>query len=265
MFDAIGSSIQKIGWGIAKNSPTIFTWLAVGGVASTVLLAVKATPKALCLIDDELYSYMGDDMYGEYGNTIQDRIKFLPTKTIVKLTWKCYLPSMAMGLVTAGCIVGANSINLRRNAALATIYTITEQALKEYQAKVIETIGEKKEHKIRDDITADRIRKNPLGANEIIFTGNGEVLCYDSLSGRYFKSDVEKIRRTINDLNQNLVTDLFVTVNDLYYGLGLSGTAQGDQMGWSLDHKIIVTFSSHLTEKNEPCLALTYEVFPIFI
>jgi len=36
---------------IIKNSPTILTGLAVGGLVTTTVLAVKATPKALDILE----------------------------------------------------------------------------------------------------------------------------------------------------------------------------------------------------------------------
>ena len=89
----------------------------------------------------------------------------------MRLTWRYYVPTAIMGGLTIACIIGANSINLRRNAALAGAYSLTEAALKEYQAKVIETIGDKKEQAIRDDIAKDRVKEHPLGEREVIITG----------------------------------------------------------------------------------------------
>ncbi len=59
---------------------------------------------------------------------------------------------------------------------------------------------------------------------------------------------------------------MWVGLNDLYYELGLAGTKLGDQMGWDLDQGLVeISFSTQLTEENEPCLVLNYEVAPRFI
>ena len=99
----------------------------------------------------------------------------------VKVAWKLYIPTAAMGVVTTACIIGSNSINQSRNAALATVYGLTEVAFREYKEKVVDNIGRNKELKIRDDIAGDRVANNPVGDRTIIITGNGEVLCYDAL------------------------------------------------------------------------------------
>lgn len=231
---------------ISKNSPTILTGLSVAGLISTVVLAVKATPKALTIID------------------IQEELtqSYLTKKEVIQRTWKCYIPAAMMGGVTIGCLISANSINLRRNAALASIYSLTEASLKEYHTKVVETIGETKAGTIKDSIMQDRVNNNPVDCNEIIMTGKGEQLCYDSISGRYFKNDIEQIRRVQNDLNRALLTDMWCSLNELYYGLGLSPVSIGEEMGWSPDAPIEIDFGSMLTANGEPCLVLDYWTNP---
>jgi len=253
------NGVQKIGQALVKNSPTILTGLSVAGLVTTTLMGIKATPKAFQIIQDERLTRADSDETFIYGSTP------LPKKDIIKLTWKCYVPTAVMAGLTVACIVGANSINLRRNAALASIYSLSEAALKEYQAKVVETIGKNKERAIKDEIAKDRITKNPVSDKELIITGAGETLCYDSFSGRYFKSDVEQIRRVLNDLSRDLLTDShgFITLNEVYIGLGLKGTKMGEMLGWHIDDGLIdPDFSTQLTENGTPCLVLDFSVEP---
>lgn len=250
---------KNLGGFISKNSPTILTALAVGGVFTTVALAIKATPKAIDLIEDaSVISY-------KYHETDEPKYeeRDLTKIEVIKLTWKLYVPTLAVGAATIACIIGANHISLRRNAALASLYGLTEAAFKEYQAKVVETIGRNKETKVRDDIAADRIKNNPSKDREIIFTGKGEVLCYDSMSGRYFKSDIEQIRRVVNDFNYELRSEMFKSLNELYYELGLTDIKLGDEMGWNIEKgQLEMSYSSQINDEGVPCLVLNYEVVP---
>ena len=251
---------KNLGGLISKNSPTILTGLAVGGLFTTVIFAVKATPKAVLLIDEELMRRR-DEQEGVYHPEVT-----LTNAEIIKLTWRLYIPAACVGAATIACIVGSNSINQRRNAALASVYSLTEVAFREYKEKVVETIGKNKELKVRDEISHDHVIQNPPNSNEIIFTGKGEVLCCDSLSGRYFKSDIEQIRRAVNEVNRDFLTDMWVSLNDFYYALGLTNTKLGDLMGWNLEAGLIeVSFSSQLTADNEPCLVLNYDIAPKYI
>lgn len=245
--DNLQKVTRNIGGALKKNSPTILTSLGVAGLIATTVMAVKATPKAIMLIEHEEY----------------ERKETLTTREIVELTWKCYLPAIGMGVITIACIIGANKINVRRNAAILSAYSISESALKEYQNKVVETIGRNKAAKIKDDIAKDKIDMHPVGGNEVIMTGKGETLCYDALSGRYFKSDIEQIRQALNKLSRDLLSEMTISVNDVYYELGLKGTKLGDTLGWHVNTSLIEPqFSSHLTETGVPCLVLDYEEDP---
>jgi len=251
---SISQMAKNLGGTISKNSPTILAGLAVGGLVTTTIFAVRATPKALILIEEE---------YERRGQGTISTVETLTKMEIVKVTWKVYIPAACMGAATIACIIGSNSINQRRNAALASVYGLTEVAFREYREKVVETIGKNKELKVRDELSGDAIKRNPPGENEIIFTGKGDVLCYDSLSGRYFKSDIEQIRRAVNELNKEFLSDMWMSVNDLYYALGLAATELGNQLGWDLDEGLLgINFSTQLTEKEEPCLVLNYTVKP---
>lgn len=239
-------AIKQIGRFLSKNSSTILTGLGVTGVFSTTILGIEATPKALRIIDDERISRI------EFK---EDEI--LTTQDIVKLTWKCYIPTLLMAVTTVGCIIGANSVGLRRNAALASMFSLTEATLKEYQEKIIEVVGEKKAQKITDEVYGEKMRKKPVDGCEVINTGKGDMLCFEVTSGRYFKSDIEVIRRIQNELNESLLTDDFIPLNDLYEQLGLPYTSIGDDMGWDVEDGLIkVKFSSQLTENHIPCLVI---------
>lgn len=239
---------------LAKNSPTILTGLGVAGLVSTTVMAVRATPKAMRILETVHYT--------EHEREDQTHTPL----EVIKLTYKCYIPTAIMGTATIACIIASNSINLRRNAALASVFSITETALKEYQAKVVETIGEKKAQSIKDEIAKDKVKQNPPKVSEVIITGKGETLCYDELSGRYFKSDIEKIKRTMNELSRTMLSDMTMPLNDVYYALGLSNTRLGDLIGWHIDDGLLeAEFSSTLTEDGIPCLVLGFTNDPRYI
>lgn len=238
---------RKTGMVIAKNSPAILTGFSVAGLIGTVAFAIKATPKAT-LIVDELHEKYTDEK--------------IPKLELVKAVTPVYIPTIIMGGVTIACIIGASTISSRRNAVLASLYSASEMALKEYQSKVVEKIGEKKEQEVRDEIVKEKIAKNPVENTQIIMTGKGETLCYDLLSGRYFKSDIEKIRRIENQVNKNIICYMFVTLNEVYEKLGLDEIELGQEIGWNNDNNLEFKFSSQLTPDGQPCLAIGYSVEP---
>lgn len=235
-----------------KHSPEILTGIGIAGMITAAIMAVRATPKALDIV--------ADVKEGHKDKTDDER---LVGKEIVKNAAPLYLPATITGAVSIACLIGANSVNARRNAALATAYTLSESALREYQEKVIETIGEKKEQAVRDAVAKDKIEKNPLGNNEVIITRKGDTLCYDTISGRYFKSDIDKIKRIENELNRRLLSEMYISLNEFYYELGLQCTKNGNDLGWNVDNGLMeIRFSAQIAEDNTPCVVLDYDYAP---
>ena len=229
---------------LKRHSPEILTGIGVAGMLATTVMAVKATPKAIMLVNER---------------EVELGVEKLPAKEVVKTTWKCYIPAAITGATSIACIVGASSVNMKRNAALATAYTLSETALKEYKDKVIETIGEKKEKEVRDAIAKDQVEKNPVSKNDVIITDKGNSLCYDAFSGRYFYSDIEKIKRVENEFNRRLLQEDYLSLNEFYYELGLSGTYIGDRLAWRADRGLVETnFSAQLAEDGTPVLVLEF-------
>ena len=224
--------------------------IGIAGMVVSTVLAVKATPKALRLVEEAKK---------------RETVEVLPTKEVVKVTWKCYIPAAVTGIFSVSCLIFSTAVHSRRNAALATACSISEAALKEYRDKVIETVGEKKETIIRDAIAKDHINQNPVSSNEVILTGKGDVLCYEIWSGRYFRSDIEKLRKIENDLNREMIGDMYVTLNDFYDLIGIPNVKIGDDLGWSISRSSIeMSFSSQLTEDGTPCLVVGFVTPPYY-
>lgn len=242
--------IKDVGGFASKHTPEILTGFGIAGMITTTILAVKATPKALNLIEKEKERQWVDE---------------LKPIDVVKTTWKCYLPATLLGAASIGCLVGSSAVSLKRNAVLATAYKLSETALTEYKDKVVETIGEKKEKLVREAVAEDKVKQTPVKTSEVIVTGKGKTLCLEPTSMRHFESDAETIRRAVNDLNRRMRDEMYISLNEFYYELGLEGTDLGEMMGWNINVAYIdVTFTSALTPDNDPCLAIVYNTRPVY-
>ena len=237
---------------VSKRSPEILTGLGIAGMISTTVLAVQATPKALDLIaraEDKKFD-------NGHGNKLTVSEK-------MKVAWKPYIPAAITGIASISCIIGASSVHAKRNAAIAAAYNLSQTALTEYKEKVVETIGEKKEQAIKDKISKDKIKKDPVSKSEVIVTGKGNTLCYDAFNSRYFYSDIDQIKRAINELNRIMLNQMYVSLNDFYDELNLKHSGNGDELGWKLDDGFIeIDFSSQLSDDGRPCLVIEYMVAP---
>ena len=244
----VQQGVKNLGGVISRNSPAILTGLGCAGVLTTAILTGRATLRASEILKMEAPNEQ------------------LPPTEIVKLTWKVFIPPVLVGASSIACIIGANTINTHRNAALAALYSLSETAFREYKEKVVEEIGRNKELKVRDSIAQDRVTTNPVGDRTIIFTGNGEVLCYDALCDRYFKSSAEKIRQQVLELNEDLRNEMWLDLNDLYYAIGLPSTKLGSQVGFDIDKGYIqVDYTGTLTPEGQPCLSIDMTVYPKYM
>lgn len=243
---AAAKSIKGV---LERHAPEILTGIGVAGMVTTTILAVKATPKACLLVNDRK-----DEL----------EVEKLPATELVKTTWKCYIPAAVTCGASIACLVGASSVNFKRNAALATAYKLSEAALSEYKDAVIETIGEKKEQAVRDKVAEERLKKNPVSKSEVIVTGNGTTLCYDPVGNSYFKSNIQQIESAKNKLNARMLSENYVSLNDFYDELGIGPTKLGEDLGWDIykDGLIDIAFSSQLAEDGTPCLVMDYSVAP---
>ena len=225
-----------------KHSPEILTGLGVIGLISTAVTAVKATPKALELIEEN-----------------KDEDGHISKKDVVKVAWKQYVPSVLIGTVSIACIVGSNKISIHRSALLAAACSISEEKLKEYKNKVVDVFGEKKEkEEVYESIIQDKIDESPTPNCEP--KKSDDILFYDVWSGRYFYSDRNRVDRAINELNSYFLQSDQVCLNDFYDSINLDRNQFGYIYGWERDTtKLIeIRYSSHIAKDGNPCLAIDF-------
>lgn len=247
------SVFSKLWAGMSKHSPEILTGVGIAGMLSSTILAIKATPKAMEKIQARCEEEQVDELsFGEK----------------VKTTITCYIPTIITSVVSSGCVVAGLSVNLRRNAGLALATSVAETTLHEYQNRVIGMIGEEKNREVMREVSQARAEKAvvevPKSEQKVILTGNGNTLCLDSMTGRYFKADVSKIDKALNAFNKDLRNEMYKPLNDFYMSLGLPTTDVGDILGVFIDRGYLdITYSSQLTDDHEPVLVLVYDLYPI--
>ena len=240
------------------NSPLILTAVGVTGTLTTAYLTGKASFKAAHILEDAL-----DDKRTEIQTDIPRGIPSLSGKEKFCLVWQLYIPAAGTGIITVVAIVAANRIGTRRAAAVAAAYSISERAFAEYREKVLEKVGESKERSVRDDLAQDRVNRNPVADREVIITGGGDVLCYDAFTGRYFKSDMETLKKAQNDLNYRVLNDYYASLSDFYNLIELPTTSFSDEVGWNSNRLLELKFSTVLSEDGRPCISIEFDVDPV--
>lgn len=245
--------INRVGAFSEKHTPELLTGVGITGVITTIALTVMATIKSVRLLDDEKERRIRDNPQG-------DNVVRLTPKEAAAIIWKpCLLP-LITGTASAACLIASNAVNSKRSAALTAAYAITETAFRDYRGKVVDIVGNKKEDEIHTAIIQDKIEKNPVSKTEVIFTGDGTMLCYDAFAGRYFQSDRNKIEKAVNEVNRIILDDGEATLNEFYDYIGLEHTEIGEVLMWEAvcGDLIAPRFSSHLSSDGQPCLAISF-------
>lgn len=235
---------------VDHNSASILTGLSVVGVISTTVLAVRATPEALRLIDDNERERDADSQ--PYATKFE----------VVKVAWKPYIPAALMGTATIAAIIGSRTIDAKRNAALAAAYSLTERAYHEYKEKTVATLGEKKEDEMRTELNAERSAR-ALEPGMVIINDDSKVLFFDTLSGRHFHSEVETVRKAVNDINEQIIHHDYASLTDFYLKIGVGKTDMSDNLGWNTTKLLDVHFGPFaMADPLRPALALEYQEMP---
>lgn len=178
----------------------------------------------------------------------------------LKLAGLVVIPPVLTGGVTVTSIIMANRMSAQKAAALAAAYGLAEGRLSEYKEKVAERLTPAKEQKIQDELAQESVNKTP-GSGQIVVV-EGEVLCFDRPTGRYFRSTMEKIKQALNATTAEILHHEYASATHFYEELELPGTTWTDDVGWNRDQLPDLTFSTVLSEDNRPCIAIDFKVLP---
>lgn len=233
----LSNLLTNVGKMIKTNAPEILAALSVSGVITTAYLASKASFKSAGHLSEEPPN--------------------LSTKEKAQIVWKEYIPAGISGALTIGCIIASTELTGNRTAAAVAAYSLTERAFSEYRGKVVEQVGKGKEQKIRDEIAQDKVTR--IGSREVVVNNvSGHVLCSELYSGRYFRSDMEALRKAQNDINASVISHTYVSLDEFYDLIGLSRTSNSSHLGWDSDRMMELEFSTVISDAGEPCLAFEY-------
>ena len=240
---------------LMAKRPEILAGGAIVGLAATVYLSGKAGV--------QLHELKADYNAFLMSGTAQENLE-REKKLYIKDAAKIIVKPAIVTAFTGACIIGGAAIAHNQYGALMAAYMMSNDKLKAFETKATKMLGESSTNEIKAEIAQERVLANPITSTSgmVIDTGCGTTLCYDSLSGRYFKSSIEHIRRAQNDTNEEIIADWSVNLNTFYDFLGLNPIKLGENLGWNTNNILRLSFDSALTPSGEPVLVLDYEVYP---
>lgn len=248
--------------GVKKNSPAILTGMGLLGMASAVVTTIIVAPKAANKINERK-----EEIAKEQDIEVSE-VK-VPVKEVASLTWKLFLPVAIEFTTSTACILGAQSINTKRQAVLETACAISSAALTDYKAKVIETIGEKQEEEIEKEVAKDRVESKPVDDKNNGIKADGtiilpnNVLCMDVYMNHYFRSDKASIEKAVKEVVKRLPYES-ITVNEFYDFMDVDNVPAGDNLMWNSSHGMDVKYGSTIAPNGEPCLTIIYTKKPTY-
>lgn len=239
--------IARTGDTVKEHSPAILASLGVAGIATTGFLAYQAG-RAYGRAEIEATHILDTNHH-----TLTGKEKF-------EMGWKRLVLPMSVGAITALSIVSGATISAHRQAALMSALALTETAFRDYRNKSIELNGKTKEQKVVEAVAQDRVNKAE-GA-EIVFIGDDKVLCFESLTGRFFESTRTDIEKAEIEINRQILSEMYASQNEWYDQIGLSRVSNGDNIGWNNNTPLEVTFSA-VFKDDKPVMAIDYRFQPI--
>lgn len=227
---------------IREATPYVLTGSAIVGIAVTAMFTAKGALRAQDIL-------------------IRNEARDAAFKRRVQLTWKEFVPALSAAAVTGACVVGLHGVLGRRIASIAAATTVVETQLNKLKTAVKDVATPQLREEIQNAAVRSTARETevPVVADDL---AEGSQLCFEAYSGRYFIASMEDVRGGINDVNAQINSNFYASLNDLYDALGLERLRYGDDVGWNTDSLIEPCFSADLTPDGRPYLVLDYQKAP---
>lgn len=207
---------------------------------------IEKTAKVRGMTEDEVRMLNKPKLFGGEDETEPVILEPLSGMEKAEVILKSYGPAVLMELLSIGCFWGAHWIDIRRQAVLMGLATTAEEALREYQRKVQETLGKEGEKEIRNAQAQDFVNNNPPPQRTYILDGDTErEYVY---KGQYFRSTYYKIKEAQNLANHEMIQHMYFTESELMWLLDpdrrdLKPDSDSGSVGWNVDKLMVLDIS----------------------
>ena len=196
---------------LKRNSSTILTCVGVIGVAATAVVSARDTIKAVKLIEEK-----------EGQNTKHRK------KEKIGVAVQAYIPTFVVGLSTVACVLGANILNKRTQASLASAYALVDRSYKEYRDRAKEIYGEESDKMIKKGIADHNYKLIDNIDNE-----DGTQTFFDFYGLQFFNSTIEDVQNAEKGVNELFAKRGYASLNDFYKLLNIDSLDTDNIVGWS--------------------------------
>lgn len=247
----------------SQHSPALLTGLGIAGFFTSIVLAVKATPKAEALIVE------AED----------EKEDSLTIKETVKAGYKPFIPAAITAAVSSACVFGAFKIQHDRQLELAGAYALSQAMIKRYREKTEEIAGEEKAKEI-DTAVKQETARSPMAQRAVSNLPPSNVTgmhpYVSKLDNNAFYATSTMLQKAEVALNRRLFSgqEPYVTIDDLYDELNEQGvypklrhSAITSMLGWSAEEGGIefdldvdgIPLEHDHWDDGTPCYVMTFK------
>lgn len=212
---------------LIKHLPNILTVAAGVGVVATAKLAIDAHDK--CVVDKVALLDIHDKTDREEA-----------VKAVKRQAVKHYIPPVAVGLATIGCITGIRVIDIKSNKNLLAAAMCGETMLQKYETRINEEFGPEKGAEIRKDVVGELAAGLTEDIHQSYSGPQQRMNCYDPYSDTFFKASQTELLLAEAEINKCIANGGGMSIVDYinYFGIDISKQYPEDPKeipGWYCD------------------------------
>lgn len=250
-FKEFGETIAKtISSGWAEHGSKIMLISGVIGTGVACVIAADASTKAHQILEEKKEEQSVDN---------------LNFKETLKATVPCYIPTVVVWGISCACVIGGYKTEANNAITAMAAYKLLESSFNDYKTATKEVVGDKKEQRIHQRITENHMTNYPVSTLPVYSTGKGDSLFFDVYGGRYFRSDIESVKRAVTNLNETLFNFGQASLNEFYNEINLPTVKFGDDFIFNAENgsiKLDLMYSD--AEDGSPCAEVDFEKSPEF-
>lgn len=244
---AVGMRLGKQALVLQKNSPQLLFGAGILGMATSTVLACRATLKTSEILQEAeqrtLVAKSITDNPDYTTRELESDLKTIRMQARIRIAREYIPPAIIFGLSLAA-LAQSNRILTQRNAALAAAYTALEKGFAQYRARVVDKYGEEQDQHFRYGTQEVEVTNPDTGRKKKVVRVGPHA---ESIYARFFGSEsvywqkipeynIQFLKGRQNYLNDLLKNRGYVFLNEVYESLGLSHTKEGAVVGWRVSN-----------------------------
>lgn len=248
---------------LIKNASHLLMGMGTVFSVSAVISAVKMSETARYSVEAvKVDHYLREHPEHNPADTVRlDQCRKLTCWEWLKAVARFYGPAAAIEMLALFCFWMAHGIDIRRQAIWAGVAATAEEALREYQRKTQELIGEKAEKEVKNAIAQDKVDTLPPPRETVILSDDAMMWCL--IDNQYFRSSWLKIKEAQNDANHEMIQHMYISQSDLYWLLDpehkyLNASKDSGQIGWNVDEMLYLDIDTPMGPDHKPILSISY-------